>query len=229
MCRLREANRQSGLDTVTLAALLLAKLALALHSREAVYYLGQSDGLIWGWLAWEWHRDRVPSSTMWGAVLVGAVGFLLGPLVAVADQAAQVLVVSTSAGIGAAGLVVLGARGELVAWRPLEVVGRYSFGVYLLHVPAWLLTGDAALAVLLTGVASVVSFHGFERPVARGLQSRNAFLSAAVQSDDHEKDTEAATVDTAEDHAPASVPRAASRTSSHQAGSVCVSSMLELP
>lgn len=69
---------------------------------------------------------------------------------------------------------------DLLVFRPLAMIGRYSYGIYLWHWPLWLLVravfpqwgaryADRTLAVtvMLTAVFAVLSWMLFERPVAR--------------------------------------------------------------
>jgi len=67
-------------------------------------------------------------------------------------------------------------RGRWLNW-PCKHIARYSYGIYLWHVPIlWLCfvrihTGSAvvssALAILLTGCVSVVLYHVLEAPGIR--------------------------------------------------------------
>lgn len=71
---------------------------------------------------------------------------------------------------------------DLFRWKPLALLGRYSYGIYLWHWPVWVLTQAALpawrdarvwrlwlIAALVTLAASVLSWYWVERPVRQAV------------------------------------------------------------
>lgn len=165
-----------------LAALVAWKLLLAfgVGSQECTYYLGQLDCIAIGWCAWR-YRSSIRSGWARTGVALGMGSWVLGPWTSLVHPAAFVVVVSTGSAVLGAALVLLAYRGELweVPW--LEAIGRYSYGLYLLHTPLLLtlegwLTAEAPLAVatLTLGPLAWVSMHGLERPAQRLIRGDGA-------------------------------------------------------
>ncbi len=192
--------------------LAVAALVAALGSivlRAAMPHLGYSavqiyvitparcDGLMLGGAIAALEHLKVPGSTIVRAAIV-AIGigvavrfaFALGLLGSQEDPMGGWL--ATAWTLVFAGLVAWstvlpdGARiNHALQWRPLAVLGKYSYGVYLLHEPLFLLAGKplshlvipfsvaatvavklAIMAPIVVGIA-VLSFRYFETPFLR--------------------------------------------------------------
>lgn len=156
------------------------------------------DGLLIGvMVAVAFHRDwllrlppRLTGAAGWGALAALAViaisplhwdsyWYDTGGMTATALLSAVVLV----------GVLVheQGSLTRFLAWRPLVLVGVVSYGVYLYQGPTFVLLRDgtnlnaevrAALVVMITAAATVISWRFVERPIldraraARGLRGR---------------------------------------------------------
>jgi peptidoglycan/LPS O-acetylase OafA/YrhL len=77
---------------------------------------------------------------------------------------------------------VIAARPRLLAATPLAVVGTYSYGLYLWHPLAALLTDRLLLRIAITVGATVASFHLVEFPIRRTMKARPAMAAMALAS-----------------------------------------------
>ena len=118
-------------------------------------------------------RGVVAASVGTALVVVGCLTFgdirhevLAGPLQAFTA-------VSALAVVGAAGL-----RGGPLTWRPVRATGRWSFGIYLWHVPISMIVGahvasawwDAVITGVVATAVAALSYRLVESPVRRRLR-----------------------------------------------------------
>ena len=146
------------------------------------------DGMLWGallaatrpWLRRPGRRASVL------AALLGVV--TLGALVAVAEDESYFRWAGTAAAVATCVLLVAlqdgqgGVVSRVLAFRPLSVLGRYSFAAYVWHfaifwwvskeVPEWSEGPKVGLAVAATAVVVVLTHHLMERPLGRWLDAR---------------------------------------------------------
>ena len=78
--------------------------------------------------------------------------------------------------------VVIAARPRLLAAGPLVVIGTYSYGVYLWHPLAALLSDQLAMRIVITIVATVACYHLVEFPIRRTMAARPAMAAMAIAS-----------------------------------------------
>jgi peptidoglycan/LPS O-acetylase OafA/YrhL len=78
--------------------------------------------------------------------------------------------------------VVIAARPRALAASPLVVIGTYSYGLYLWHPLAALISDQLVIRLVLTVAATVLSFHLVEFPIRRTLTARPAMAAMALAS-----------------------------------------------
>ena len=78
--------------------------------------------------------------------------------------------------------LVIAARPRLLALAPLVVIGTYSYGLYLWHPLAALITDQLAGRIALTALATVACFHLLEFPIRRTMAVRPAIAVMALAS-----------------------------------------------
>lgn len=176
-----------------LAALLLVVLASGTAVRghlagalPPIHTLYHLDGLAAGCLVALAVRRWHASARGWRAAGWFAAGAGLGGAVYAGIEQPSLL--NTSLAMGFAGVLLLAATAPAVAgltWRPLRFLGKISYGVYLIHMPVFVLlggvdtyldrihagaAGDLLIVVMRTAVSLALAtllWYGFERPILR--------------------------------------------------------------
>jgi peptidoglycan/LPS O-acetylase OafA/YrhL len=78
--------------------------------------------------------------------------------------------------------VVIAARPRVLAAAPLVVIGTYSYGLYLWHPLAAVLSDQLAIRLVITVVATFASYHLVEFPIRRTMAVRPAMAAMAIAS-----------------------------------------------
>ena len=78
--------------------------------------------------------------------------------------------------------VVIAARPRILAAGPLVIIGTYSYGLYLWHPLAALLSDQLVIRIALTIAATVACFHAVEFPIRRSMAARPAMAAMALAS-----------------------------------------------
>lgn len=158
-------------------------LAGALPPIHTLYHLdGLAAGCLAAWAVRSWHgtaaRWRIAGWLATGAGLAGTLS----------ASFFRPALLNTFLAMGFAGVLVLAATAPAAAgltWRPLRFLGKISYGVYLTHMPAFVLlggvdvyldrihagaAGDLLIVVMRLAVSLALAtllWYGFERPILR--------------------------------------------------------------
>ncbi len=78
--------------------------------------------------------------------------------------------------------VVIAGRPRVLAASPLVVIGTYSYGLYLWHPLAALISDQLVTRIAFTAAATILSFHLVEFPIRRTLKTAPAMAAMALAS-----------------------------------------------
>ncbi|HEY4332346.1 MAG TPA: hypothetical protein VGM78_07245, partial [Ilumatobacteraceae bacterium] len=78
--------------------------------------------------------------------------------------------------------VVIAGRPRVLAWAPLVLIGTFSYGLYLWHPLAAVITPNVIVRVVLTAAFAVTSYYVIERPLRTTVRKPRALFLVACTS-----------------------------------------------